>query len=165
MDFVWRQILAILSKIPFLSDEERKTSKRLRIASHVDTSHWYYNREYGCWCYSIRCQYWLAFQLKQTLDATTCRYYHQEECGVVRRFRSTRNLLHYRQLQLFAENFFADTFYSHVQSVRGFTCDQVYGNKFAFLKAFLMDAHDKQSARDTLSLIIQDVGVISKALQ
>ena len=49
-----------------------------------------------------------------------------------------------------------------VKSVRGFTCFQIYGNKFGFGKAYPMINHDKQYVGDSLSLMIQDIGVMQK---
>ena len=49
-----------------------------------------------------------------------------------------------------------------VRSVRGFTCAQIYGNKFGFVKAYPMDDDEKQSIGNTLSLMIQEVGVVQK---
>ena len=99
---------------------------------------------------------------KKSIEATTCRYYRQNRKGVQRRFRPSRNMMRYRQLSMPAGEFYSDTMFAKVRSTRGYICAQIYGNKFGYIKAYPMDGKDKQNIGDTLSLIIQDVGVMQK---
>ena len=99
---------------------------------------------------------------KKSIEATTCRYYRQSKNGMQRRFRPSRSMMRYRQLSMPAGEFYSDTMFAKVRSTRGFTCAQIYGNKFGYIKAYPMDGKDKQNIGDTLSLIIQEVGVMQK---
>ena len=100
---------------------------------------------------------------KKSIEATTCsRYYRQSRNGMQRRYRPSRSMMQYRQLSMPAGEFYSNTMFAKVRSTRGFTCVQVYGNKFGYIKAYPMDGKDKQNVGDTLSLIIQDVGVMQK---
>lgn len=100
---------------------------------------------------------------KQTIEATTCRHYRQvDKKGMTKRFRSTRDLFRYKQISIPVGQFYSDTLFSKVKSLRGFTCVQLYGNKFGFMKAYPMETNDKQSVGDTLTCLIQDVGVPQK---
>ena len=51
---------------------------------------------------------------------------------------------------------------SKVRSIREHACAQIYGNKFDYIKAYPLEKHDKQFLGDSLSLIIQDTGVMQK---
>ena len=95
----------------------------------------------------------------KTIEATSCKYFRQIEQGISRRFRTRRNLLRHRQLALPAGEFYSDTLFSLVKSVRGYTCAQIYGNKYGFIKAYPMESKGQQNIGDTLTLIVQDVGV------
>ena len=97
-----------------------------------------------------------------TIEASTCTHYRNVTKGLVKRFKPARDFMRYRQIRLPAGEFFPDTMMSKVRSMRGYTCAQIYGNKFGFIKAYPMDSHDKQSVGDTLSLMIQDTGVMQK---
>ena len=97
---------------------------------------------------------------RKTIEATTCRYYRHLTQGITRRFRTRRSLLRYRQLAKPAGEFYTDTMFAKVRSVRGFSCAQIYGNKFGFIKAYPMETNDMQNVGDTLSLLIQDTGVM-----
>lgn len=99
---------------------------------------------------------------RKTLQATTCRYYRQITKGMTRRFRTRRNLLRYKQLAVPAGEFYSDTLKAKVCSVRGYTYAQVFGNKFGFVKVYPMQGHDKTMVGDTLTLLVQDVGVPQK---
>ena len=70
--------------------------------------------------------------------------------------------MRYRQIRIPAGEFFTDTMMSKIRSVRGHTCAQIYGNKFGYIKAYPMDTHDKTNLGDSLTLMIQDVGVMQK---
>ena len=99
---------------------------------------------------------------RKSIEASTCRYYRQGTKGLQRRFRPSRSMMRYRQLALPAGEFYSDTMFAKVRSTRGYTCAQIYGNKFGFIKAYPMDGKDQQNVGDTLSLMIQDVGVMQK---
>ena len=51
---------------------------------------------------------------------------------------------------------------SKITQICEYTCAQIYGNKFGYIKAYPMDGNDKQNLDDILSLIIQDVGFMQK---
>ena len=99
---------------------------------------------------------------RKSIEASTCRYYRQVKGGLQRRFRPSRSMMRYRQLTIPAGEFYSDTMFAKVRSTRGFTCAQIYGNKFGFIKAYPMENKDQQNVGDTLSLMIQDVGVMQK---
>ena len=99
---------------------------------------------------------------KKTIEASTCSHYRNVVKGLTKRFKPARNFMRYRQIRLPAGEFYTDTMMAKVRSIRGHTCAQVYGNKFGFIKSYLMDDHNMQSVGDTLSLMIQDVGVVQK---
>ena len=71
-------------------------------------------------------------------------------------------MMRYRQLSMPAGEFYCDTMFSKVRSTRGYTCAQISGNKFGYIKAYPMDGNDKQNVGDSLSMVIQDVGVMQK---
>ena len=97
---------------------------------------------------------------KRTIEATTCKHYRHTSRGMTKRFKPTRDLTRYRQIRVPAGEFYTDTMMSKVKSVRGHTCAQIYGNKFGFIKSYPMEAHDKNNLGDSLTLMIQDVGVM-----
>lgn len=99
---------------------------------------------------------------RKTIEATTCKHYCKKERGITQRFKPSRNFMRYRQISLPAGEFFTDTFSSKVKSIRGYKYSQVYGNKFGFLKCYPMESHAKEQVGDTLSVFIQDVGVVQK---
>ena len=99
---------------------------------------------------------------KRTIEATTCRHYRHTSRGITKRFKPTRDFMRYRQIRIPAGEFFTDTMMSKIRSVRGYTCAQIYGNKFGYIKAYPMESHNKSHLGDTLTLIIQDVGVMQK---
>ena len=100
---------------------------------------------------------------QQTIEASTCRYYRQvDEKGMTRRFRTSRDLFRYKQLSVPVGEFYSDTLFVNVRSARGFTCAQVYGNKFGFLKVYPMESNTKEYLGDTLTCLVQDVGVPQK---
>ena len=99
---------------------------------------------------------------KQTIAASTCSHYRNVVKGLTKRFKPARNFMRYRQICLPAGEFYTDTMMSKVRSIRGHTCAQIYGNKFGFIKSYPMEDHNMQSVGDTLSLMIQDVGVVQK---
>ena len=99
---------------------------------------------------------------RKTIEATTCLHYRQTLDGVTKRFKPTRSLRRYKQLTLPAGEFYTDTMFSKVRSTRGSTCAQIYGNKFGFIKSYPMDKNDQQNVGDTLSLIVQEAGVMQK---
>ena len=70
--------------------------------------------------------------------------------------------MRYKQIRIPAGEFYTDTMMSKIRSIRGYTCAQLYGNKFGYLKAYPMEKHDKLNLGDSLTLIIQDVGVMQK---
>ena len=70
--------------------------------------------------------------------------------------------MRYRQIRLPAGKFYTDTMLSKVISIRGHTCAKIYGNKFGYIKAYPLEKHDKQFLGDSLSLTIQDAGVMQK---
>ena len=70
--------------------------------------------------------------------------------------------MRYKQIRVPAGEFYTDTMMSKIRSIRGYTCAQLYGNKFGYLKAYPMEKHDKLNLGDSLTLIIQDVGVMQK---
>ena len=49
-----------------------------------------------------------------------------------------------------------------ITPVRGYTCAQIYSNKSRYIKSYTMDRNDKQNLGNSLSLIIQDGGVMKK---
>ena len=51
---------------------------------------------------------------------------------------------------------------SKITSVHGYTCAQIYGTKFGYIKAYPMDINDKQNLADSLSLIILDADDMHK---
>ena len=99
---------------------------------------------------------------KKTIEATTCKHYRDVTMGLTRRFKPTRNFLRYRQIAFPAGEFFTDTFKSAVRSIRGFTCAQVFGNKFGFIKSYPMDGNNKLNVGNSLSVFIQDVGIVQR---
>ena len=99
---------------------------------------------------------------RKTIEATTCKHYRRKERGITQRFKPSRNFMRYRQISLPAGEFFTDTFISKVKSERGRKCAQVNGNKFGYLKCYAMESHTKGPMGDTLSVFIQDVGVVQK---
>ena len=99
---------------------------------------------------------------RKTLEATTCKHYRAVKKGLTRRFKPTRNFMRYRQITLPAGEFYTDTFKAKVRSVRGYTCAQIYGNKFGYLKSYPMESNNQQDVGNTLSVLIQDVGIMQK---
>ena len=99
---------------------------------------------------------------KRTIEATTCRHYRHTSNGITKRFKPTRDLTRYHQIRLPAGEFYSDTMMSKVKSIRGHTCAQIYGNKFGFIKGYPMETHNKGDLGDSLTLLIQDVGVMQK---
>ena len=99
---------------------------------------------------------------KRTIEATTCKHYRHTSKGITKRFKPTRDFMRYRQIRIPAGEFYTDTMMSKVRSVRGNNCAQIYGNKFGYIKAYPMEKHDKTNLGDSLTLIIQDVGVMQK---
>ena len=99
---------------------------------------------------------------RKTIDATTCKHYRNTVQGMTKRYRPTRNFMRYKQIRLPAGEFYTDTMIAKIRSIRGHTCAQIYGNKFGYIKAYPLNKHDKQNLGDSLSLIIQDVGVMQK---
>ena len=99
---------------------------------------------------------------RKTIEATTCRYYRSITKGLTRRFKPSRNFMRYRQIAFPAGEFYTDTFKSSVRSIRGYKCAQVYGNKFGYVKTYPMEANDMQNVGNSLSVFIQDVGVVQK---
>ena len=99
---------------------------------------------------------------RKTIEATTCKHYRRKERGITQRFKLSHNFMRYRQIALPAGEFFTDTFSSKVKSIRGHKYSQVYGNKFGFLKCYPMESHAQGPIGDTLSVFIQDVGVVQK---
>ena len=100
---------------------------------------------------------------QQTIEATTCRYYrHIDEKGMTRRFRISRDLFRYKQLSVPVGEFYTDALFANVRSARGFTCAQVYGNKFGFLKVNPMESNTQEYLGDTLNCLVQDTGVPQK---
>ena len=72
------------------------------------------------------------------------------------------DFMRYRQIRLPEGEFYTDTMLSKVISIRGHTCAQIYGNKFGSIKAYPLEKHNKQFLGDSLSIIIQDAGVMQK---
>ena len=72
------------------------------------------------------------------------------------------DFMRYRQIRILAGEFYTDTMISKVRSIRGHTCAKIYGNKFGYIKAYPLEKHDKQFLGYSLSLIIQDTGVMQK---
>ena len=101
---------------------------------------------------------------KKSIEATKCRYYRQSKNGMQHRFRPSRNMMRYRQLSMPVGEFYSDTMFSKVRSTRGYTCAQIYGNKFGYIKVYPMDDNDKQNVGDSLSIVIQDVGVMQREM-
>lgn len=99
---------------------------------------------------------------RKTIQATTCKHCRNINKGLTRRFRPSRNFMRYQQIALPAGQFFTDTFHASVKSVRGFTCAQVFGNRFGFIKAYPLESHNKEQIRNSLSLMMQDVGIVQK---
>ena len=99
---------------------------------------------------------------RKTIEATTCKHYREVNSGMSRRFRPSRNFMRYRQITRPAGEFFTDTFMASVKSTRGFTCAQIFGNKFGFIKSYPMEQHNKDQVGNSLSLMIQDVGIMQK---
>ena len=66
------------------------------------------------------------------------------------------------RLTLPSGEFYFDTMSSNITSVHGYTCAQIYGNTFSYIKAYQMDRNKKHNLGDTLSLIIRDTGVTHK---
>ncbi len=99
---------------------------------------------------------------RKTIDATTCKHYRRKERGITQRFKPSRNFMRYRQITLPAGEFFTDTWKSKVKSIRGHKYSQVYGNKFGFLKCYPMETNTQGHLGETLSVFIQDVGVVQK---
>ena len=99
---------------------------------------------------------------RRTIEATTCKHYRHTSKGMTKRFKPTRDLTRYRQIKVPAGEFYSDTMISKIKSIRGHTCAQIYGNKFGFIKAYPMETHDKDHVGDSLTLMIQDVGVMQK---
>ena len=61
-----------------------------------------------------------------------------------------------------AGEFFTDIMKSKIRSVRGHNYAQIYGNKFGYIKAYPMEDHNMKSVGDTLTVMIQDTGVMQK---
>ena len=99
---------------------------------------------------------------KRTIEATTCKHYRHTSRGITKRFKPTRDFMRYHQIRIPAGEFFTDTMMSKVRSVRGHTCAQIYGNEFGYIKAYPMETHDQTNLGDSLTLMIQDVGVMQK---
>ena len=67
--------------------------------------------------------------------------------------------MRYRQISFPAGEFYTDTFF---RSIRGYTCAHIYGNNFGYLKAYPIDSNNQQDVGNSLSVLIQDVGVMQK---
>ena len=98
----------------------------------------------------------------KTIEATTFRHYRNTVKGLPKRYRPSWDFMRYRQIGLPAGEFYTDTMISKVRPIRGHICAQIYGNKFGYIKAYLLEKHDKQFLGDSLSLILQDTGVMQK---
>lgn len=70
--------------------------------------------------------------------------------------------MRYRHITRPSGEFFIDTFKACVQSIRGFTCAQVFGNKFGFIKSYPMEKQNMEHVGNSLSLMIQDVEIMQK---
>ena len=99
---------------------------------------------------------------RKTIEATTCRKYRNTVQGLTKRYRPSQDFMRYRQIRIPEGEFYTDTMISKVISIRGHTCAQIYGNKFGYIKAYPLKKHDKQFLGDSISLIIQDAGVMQK---
>jgi hypothetical protein len=93
---------------------------------------------------------------RRTLAATT----HQclRTTGLLtRRFRTDQAHNRYTRLSTRQGNFYVDTLFSKVKSIRGYTCGNVYTNSIGFRKFFPMDSKSQSPA--SLQSFIQLVGV------
>ena len=98
----------------------------------------------------------------RTIKSTTQHHYRQTSGQLTRRFKTRRSQLQYRQLGLPAGQFYSDTFFANVKSVRGYVCAQVYGNKYGFVKAYNMMSKSGKDIGESLTMLVQDVGVPAK---
>ena len=99
---------------------------------------------------------------QKTIEASTCAHYRHISDGITKRFRPARDFMRFRMLRLPAGEFYSDTMMSKVRSVRRYSCAQIYGNKFGYIKAYPMEQHNKQYVGNTLTMMIQDTGVMQK---
>ena len=99
---------------------------------------------------------------RKTIEASTCMHYRSISHGLTKRFRPARDFMRYRTLRMPAGEFFTDTMKSKIRSVRGHNYAQIYGNKFGYIKAYPMEDHNMKSVGDTLTVMIQDTGVMQK---
>ena len=70
--------------------------------------------------------------------------------------------MRYRTLRVPAGEFITDTMKSKIRSVRGHSYAQIYGNESGYIKAYPMEDHNMKSVGDTLTVMIQDTGVMQK---
>lgn len=71
-------------------------------------------------------------------------------------------MFRYRLISRPVGEFYTDTMFSPIRSARGYTCAQIYGNKYGWSKVYPMESKKKQPVGDSLTLLIQDVGVPQK---
>ena len=70
--------------------------------------------------------------------------------------------MQFRKLTLPSGELYYDTMSYKSTPVRWDTCAQIYGDTFGYIKAYPMDVNDKQNLGDSISLIIQDAGVMQE---
>ena len=99
---------------------------------------------------------------RKTIEETPCRHYRNTVKVLTKRYMPSWDFMRYRQIRIPAGEFYTDMMLSKVISIRGHKCAQIYGNKFGDIKAYPLEMHDKKLLGDSLSLIIQEAGVMQK---
>ena len=104
----------------------------------------------------------LWFRNFKNFVVTTYKHYMQTVRWLTHRFRPPHNFMQYRQLKIPDREFYSDTMSSKIKSVQRYTCEEIYGNKFGYIKAYPINWNDKQNIGGSLLLIIQDMVVMQK---
>lgn len=94
----------------------------------------------------------------RTVKATT----HQclRTTGILtRRFRTDKAHMRYKQLATKHGQFYVDTLFSKVKSLRGYTCGNLYTNNLGFKKFYPMMSNTQLEAAGSLKYLVETIGL------
>ena len=95
---------------------------------------------------------------KRTLEATTHTCIRSVG-NLTRRFKTDKAHLRYKRVATCEGNFYVDTLFSKVKSVRGFTCGNLYTTMLGFKKFFPMESKTGQECSNSLQSLIHLIGI------
>jgi hypothetical protein len=94
----------------------------------------------------------------RTLKATT----HQclrTAGNITKRFKTDRAHMRYKRLSTKYGQFYVDTLFAKVKSIRGYTCGNLYTNRLGFKKFYPMVSNNSVECASTLKTMIELVGI------